>query len=125
MLYYHTYRFAADPGYIQKSFTVVKRPSPELPVVTFWNFVDHPGGQRRSSGIVLPLAQQTVFLGQSDNGSYSKLMVIRNTVVPQDVYRGLLISDEPDEDAVAARFIMKATEISDSRETNTGKLLLK
>jgi hypothetical protein len=125
MLYFHTYRFAADPGYIQKSFTVVKRPSPELPVVTFRNFVDHPGGQRRSSGIVLPLAQQTVFLGQSDNGSYSKLMVIRNTVVPQDVYRGLLISDEPDEDAVAARFIMKATDVSDSRETNTGKLLLK
>lgn len=119
--YFDTYRFSADPGYIQKSFTVIIRGTDEFPAVTFRNFVDHVGSQRRSSGIVLPFSQQTAFFGHSDNGSFSKVMVFRNRL-PQNLYRGLLISDEPDDDAVAARVLMKKSDVSDSRETNLGKV---
>tara|TARA_R110002110_G_scaffold415168_1_gene648240 strand:- start:5795 stop:6655 length:861 start_codon:yes stop_codon:yes gene_type:complete len=122
-LYFDTFRFSAEPGKIQKSFTVVKGPSDDLPLVTFRNFVRHDAGERRSSGIVLPLSQQTVMLGQSDSGSYAKVLVIRKSL-PQDLYRGLLISDEPDEEAVASRFMMKRSKFSDSRETITGKISL-
>lgn len=119
--YFDTYRFSYTPGFVHKSFTVVIRGRPELPLITFRNFVRREDGtERRSSGMVVPFSQQTAFIGHSDNGHYSKVMVFRNSN-PQNTYRGLVISEEP-EDAVAARVLMKRSDHTDSRNTFTGKI---
>ena len=119
--YFDTYRFSYTPGFVHKSFTVVIRGRPELPLITFRNFVKREDGtERRSSGVVVPFSQQTAFIGHSDNGHYSKVMVFRNSN-PQNTYRGLVISEEP-EDAVSARVLLKRSEFTDSRNTFTGKI---
>ena len=119
--FFDTYRFSYTPGFVHKSFTVVIRGRPELPLITFRNFVQREDGTvRRSSGMVVPFSQQTAFIGHSDNGHYSKVMVFRNSN-PQNTHRGLVISEEP-EDAIAARVLMKRSEFTDSRNTFTGKV---
>lgn len=107
-IYFLTYRFTSKPGYIQRSFTVVHRPSSSLPVTRFANYFEHKGRVRQSHGMVLPFAKQLLFIGQSDGGEAPKIMSIAESK-PQNDYSGLLLSFEPDGDMVACRFLMCRT----------------
>lgn len=119
-IHFLTFRFASSPGFIQRSFTVIHRPSKSLPVTRFANYYDHDGRVRHSHGPVLPFGKQVLLLGQSDNGEAPKVLSVVESK-PQNIYSGLLLSYEPDRDMVASRFLMiRTTDISHHEKADTG-----
>ncbi|WP_143520934.1 hypothetical protein [Puniceibacterium antarcticum] len=121
-IFFITYRFSANRGIVQRSFTVVHRPSQEVPVVRFANFIDAGGAPRRSDGIAISFEQEVVFLGHSDHGASIKVMSFANASRPLKGYYGILMTNDPEDGSLASRFVMIRTEISKHQDVDTGPI---
>lgn len=118
--FFNTYRYTSTEGIIQKSFTVVHRPTASIPVVRFANYFEYENRTRMSSGIALRFGKEIVFFGQSDKGTSSKTMIFNHAAAPQNRYTGIALTNEPDGGAVSARFVMQRTEVEHHKDAVTG-----
>lgn len=119
---FFTYYFAATPGYVQKSLLVLHRPSADIPIVRFNTFFNHEGRIRGSSGIALKFGREVVFWGQVDAGLSSETIVFENLVEAQDRYFGLQITNDPEYGTVAARTLLKRTDVTYHSDAMTGRI---
>jgi hypothetical protein len=115
------YRFSGTPGKVVKSYLVVKKSRDAFPMTTFAIFREVEGsGRRVSRGVVLSFKDEIALLGQSESGSSAKLLTLGKTHSPRDVYSGLLLTNDPDDGALAARVLAIRTDSSDHIEAKTG-----
>lgn len=122
--HFNTYRFSASTAKITKSFTVLHRMDPALPMVRFANFLVDNGHLRVARGICLRFHDEVAFIGNLGSGSSLKVMTFENANSPIDVYRGLLFTNDSQHGALASKFIMKRTDKTDHQEAKTGELNL-
>lgn len=115
-----TYRYSSETNIVQKSFTVIHRPSELVPIVRFANFFEFENRTRKSSGIALMFGREVFFFGQSDKGQSAKSLVFNNATSAQDRYTGLVMTHEPHGGAVSARFVMQRTDLDHHKDANTG-----
>ena len=118
--FFDTYRFSATKGRITKSFTMLARLDPVLPMVRFANFLDDDGHLRVARGICLRFHDEVAFIGNLDSGSSLKVMTFENARTPVDLFRGILVTSDSREGSLASRFIMKRTDSTDHTMANTG-----
>jgi len=119
-VYFKTYRYTGQEQQVQKSFTIIHRPTEIIPVTRFSNYFDFDGRPRMSSGVALRFGKEIFFFGQTDKGTSAKSLVFNHIAAPQDRYTGLVLTNEPDGGAVSARFVMQKTDVEHHRQTTTG-----
>jgi len=118
-IHFETYRFCSLKGHIQKSFTVLHRADPDMPIVRFGNYYDHSGRIRFSNGILLKFAQQICFIGSADGGASLKSAVFDDVYAPQDKYNGLLLTSEPDGRSIASRVALRRSKFENHADAGT------
>lgn len=118
--FFKTYRFTSHEAMVQKSLTVVHRPTAAIQIMRFANYFQYENRPRMSSGVVLKFGREIVFFGQSDKGESVKTLVFNHASAPQDRYTGLVLTNEPDGSTVAARFVMQRTDVEHHSGAGTG-----
>jgi hypothetical protein len=119
-IYFITYRFSATPSILQRSFTVIHRPTSDVPLVRFSNFFGDADAPRRSGGIGINFDHEVVFLGHSDLGGSIKVLSFSEIRKPKDQYFGLLMTNDPEGGSLASRFLMIRTSTSNHVDAQTG-----
>ncbi|MEH7829805.1 hypothetical protein [Gemmobacter denitrificans] len=123
--HYLTYRLSSERGYVQKSFTAIRRPDHESPFPQFGNFYLQGTNNRETWGVCIAFGSQIVFWGTSDNGVAAKVLIIdRSDGKRADgSFVGLLLTKEPGTGPTAAsRFMFVPTSITHSQEVHTGRI---
>jgi hypothetical protein len=121
--YFNMYRFHGHPRKIVKTFTVLKSPIASRPFMMFTNFF-HTGSAtdaRRSEGIIIPTKDYLYFIGGVNDGVGLKLIALeRKPHSRLNLYHGLTITFDEDEDMVAARCIVIPTDAESHEEAGAG-----
>lgn len=113
--YFETYRFAVQPGFVDKSFTVINSPSLTKDFVDFKNFYrEETDDERRTSGIALHFQHGTFLLGVIGDGDALKTIYLSNAGATRKSFKGGTMSTSGSK-IISGRLLMKETVVSDSR----------
>jgi hypothetical protein len=114
------YRYSSSPGYIVKSFTVVRPPGEDAPVGTFSNFYNDRDGNptSRTTGVILSFHRAIYLIGEIDNGAALKIVAFPKLSGVSNTITGLLLTQRRNGKHASGRMVFKRTNIKHSDDAD-------